>query len=49
VAIARRSGGVSGVVLSARVECPGATRGEAQTRIADAAIEALLTLLREKA
>ena len=47
VAVARRSGGVTRVMHTERVECPGATRVEAQLRVADAAVVALLARLRE--
>jgi nicotinamide-nucleotide amidase len=47
VAIARQSGAGPVVMRSWRVECPGATRTEAQTRVAEAAVAAFTALLSE--
>jgi nicotinamide-nucleotide amidase len=49
VAVARISGGEPNVVYCERVECPGATRIEVQTRVADAALAALVARLRTEA
>ena len=49
LAVARSSGGSAGVVHCERVEGPGAARGEAQTRVADAALAALVAQLRGEA
>jgi nicotinamide-nucleotide amidase len=49
VTVVRRPGGRPGAVRSRRVECPAAVRTEAQVQVADAALEALVSLLREEA
>jgi nicotinamide-nucleotide amidase len=46
-AIAHRRRGRFSAVRSGRVECPGATRPEAQAMVADAAIAELIAFLRE--
>ncbi len=49
VAVAACSGGMPRAVRGERIECAGATRAEAQGRVADAALRALLAVLREQA
>ncbi|MSU47572.1 MAG: CinA family protein [Opitutus sp.] len=47
IAVASRSGGIAGVRRTERVEFPGASRQVAQAQVADAALNALLAVLRE--
>jgi nicotinamide-nucleotide amidase len=49
IALARGADGVPEVWRTRRIECPGATRNEAQDRVAAAAIELLVAWLRESA
>lgn len=49
VTVVRRPGARPGAVRTRRIECPGATRVEAQTQVAAAAVEALVALLKEEA
>ena len=46
-ALAHRRGGRFAAVRSGRVECPGATRVDAQMMVADAVIAELVAYLRE--
>lgn len=47
VTVVRRPGGRPGAVRSRRVDCPGAARVEAQRQVAEAALDALVALLKE--
>ena len=49
VAATAGAGGVPRLVCSQRIECAGATRAEAQTQVAAAAVSALVAVLRERA
>lgn len=49
IALARNAGGTPVPVRTRRIECPGANRGEAQARVAAAAIDLLVAWLREEA